>query len=383
MSQKEIDQALTENDTAAFATLLRAQGALGPARTTPGQAQFLAFFEAIDTFAYNAYTRINNPRLMGWVDQLYPPLIQTRTCHGISAAGMYVLYVYAQYTKACFRQKPEFWPADTTIVDYWLSRGGVRSADFGPHVLPSASPWNFFTGMWRPPAQPTALLDALCKEVDVLTAALQAAGKNTSTVALFISQGLGTCEVPECVVQFEQSRFDPANWTDSGTFTANLARAPLWQEQRDDMAGMLRPDALDADDYFFLLYLLLALPCGDARSRQLAQRTAGANASSQEYPNDTFANLLVYLTLMNLADPGGDFAWTNAQLQAHVATLGGLVTGADPASQTLKASLTHHGKVLRSDTSYPMHDPYCPSVGFNRRVTDTLFALDEARAALR
>ena len=30
-----------------------------------------------------------------------------------------------------------------------------------------------------------------------------------------------------------------------------------------------------------------------------------------------------------------------------------------------------------------MHDPYCPSVGFNRRVSDTLFALDEARATLK
>lgn len=383
MSQTGIDHTLTADDTAAFATLLRAQGALGPARTAPGQAQFLAFFEAIDTFAYNTYTRITNPSVKGWVDQLYPPLIQTRTCYGISAAGMYVLYVYAQFTKACFRDKPEFWPADTSIVDYWLSRGGVEKPDFGTHCLSSASPWNFFAGMWRPPAQPMAFFYALCKDVDVLNAALQTAGKSTPTVALFVSQGLGTCEKPECVIQFEQSLFDPAHWTDAGTFTANLARAPLWQEQRDDVAGMLRPDALDGDDYLFLLYLLVALSAGDARSRQLAQRIACADASSSEYPNDAFANVLVYLTLLNLADPAGDYAWTNTQLQAHVATLGGLVTGTDPASQALKAALTRHGKVLRSDTSYPMHDPYCPSIGFNRRVSDTLFALDEARATLK
>lgn len=390
VSQNGIDHTLTVDDTAAFAALLRAQGALGPARTAPGQAQFLAFFEAIDTFAYNAYTRITNPRLEGWVDQLYAPLIGTRTCYGISAAGMYVLYVYAQFTKACFRHgAPVHWPTDQTIIDYWHSRGGREPCPsfFGTHFLPSANPWNFFgtsgTGMWKPPAQPMAFLDAMSKDIDILNAALQAAGKCTSTVALFIDEGLGTCTEPECVVEFEQSRFDPAHWTDAGTFTANLARAPLWQEQRDDVTGMLRPEALDGDDYLFLLYLLVALSSGDARNRQLAQRIACADASSSEYPNDTFANLLVYLTLLNLADPAGDYAWTNTQLQAHVATLVGAVTGTDPASQALKAALTRHGKVLRSDTSYPMHDPYCPSVGFNRRVSDTLFALDEARATLK
>ena len=40
-------------------------------------------------------------------------------------------------------------------------------------------------------------------------------------------------------------------------------------------------------------------------------------------------------------------------------------------------------QVLKVDVAYPMQDPYAPSVGFNQRKTDTLFALDQARAMLR
>ena len=62
--------------------------------------------------------------------------------------------------------------------------------------------------------------------------------------------------------------------------------------------------------------------------------------------------------------------------------LEGVIPSADPASTAIKASLVQHGKVLNADAAYPMQDPYSPSVGFSQHVTDTLAALDKARAAL-
>ena len=78
----------------------------------------------------------------------------------------------------------------------------------------------------------------------------------------------------------------------------------------------------------------------------------------------------------------GNFAWTNSELQAEIVLLEGLVTSQDPASQAVHTSLTKDLAVLRTDTAYPMQDPYSPSIGFTQRMTDTLFALDKARYTL-
>ena len=375
---------LTGADSSAFCTLIQAESALGPAQQTPGQANFWAFFGAIDTFSYNAYTQITNALLKGWVDKLYPPLLQTQTNYGIDAAGMYVLYVYSEFTKASFTAA-DYEPDNTSIVDFWIDHGG-KDADFGPHYLPNATPWGWFgysgTGMWRPPAAPDNFYQALPKDVNILNAALQTAGTSTATVAFFAGYG-GTIPDPASLVQFEQSRFDPANWTNSGTFVQNLASANLWTAQSQTATALLQPPTLPADAYFFLLHLLMTLPTGASAAQQLAQQIVSASASSQEYPNDTFINQLVYLTLMYLADPLGNFAWTNAQLIAETTLLGGAITRPDPASQAIRASLARHQRVLQTDASYPLQDPYSPAIGFTQRQTDTLFALDKARQTLK
>src|SRR5215216_2699883 len=96
------DYTLTANDASAFAALLQAENALGPARAAPGQAQFWAFFAAIDAIAYDHYRFITNAQVKGWVDKLFTPLLNTKTSYGIDAAGMYVLYAYSQFTATCF-----------------------------------------------------------------------------------------------------------------------------------------------------------------------------------------------------------------------------------------------------------------------------------------
>ena len=117
--------------------------------------------------------------------------------------------------------------------------------------------------------------------------------------------------------------------------------------------------------------------------RALVGRITGAAATSPEYPNDIFINQLIYSSLLYLADPTGTYGWSNQQLQTYVSALDKIVVSPDATSATIKAGLVTHGKILYSDTAYPMQDPYSPAVGFTQRQTDTLSALDQARAALR
>ncbi len=149
------------------------------------------------------------------------------------------------------------------------------------------------------------------------------------------------------------------------------------------MTALLQQPTLAAGAYFFLLHLLIALPTGATAAQQLAEQIVSAPASSQEYPNDTFINQLVYLSLLYLADPLGQYGWDNAQLQTAVQNLAGVILATDPASTAIKASLAQHGKVLYSDSAYPMQDPYSPNIGFTQRQTDTLFALDKARQTIK
>ena len=116
--------------------------------------------------------------------------------------------------------------------------------------------------------------------------------------------------------------------------------------------------------------------------QRLAAKILTASASSPEYPNDIFANQLVYLMLITLADPLGNYSWPNAMLQSMVQPLIPAIQHDDPASVALKESLTHHLKVLVSDASYPTQDMYNPNIGFTTRQTDTLAALNRAWATL-
>jgi hypothetical protein len=373
---------LTATDAAAFTTLLQAQNWVGPSRS-PGRDQLLAFYAAVDSFSYDAYRTITNPTLQGWVGLLYPPMINTKTCYGISAAGMYALYAYAAFVQASFTQT-DYEPDNTEIVDFWIANGG-QDADFGSQGFPNAVPYGWFgfagVGMWRPPGQPATFYQALVADVLTLNAALAQAKAASGTVELF-SEYSGHCDSPAAVVQFEHTRFDPAHWTDVSAFLTNIGNSALWQQQLDAVKSLLKPDTLGGGDYFFLLHLLIGLTAGDPPSVELASQIASAPADSTEYPNDTFVNQLVYLTLLYLADPMGSFAWTTTQLEAELTGLAGAISGTDPGSVAVQTSLSRHLRVLQVDTAYPLQDPYCPSIGFPQRQSDTLFALDKARSRL-
>jgi hypothetical protein len=186
-------------------------------------------------------------------------------------------------------------------------------------------------------------------------------------------------------------------WTDGSTAAAfadqilarwadfpdvQTATAPVWAAQTDATKALLREATLTAGQYFFLLNLLLALATGDGNSQALARKIAEADAPSKEFANSNFSDQLIYLVLMDRANPLGDYAWANPQLQQFLNDISNTVTGSDLTSQAIKAALTRNLKILHSDPSYPMQDPYAPSVGLDSRLSHTLDALDAARAKL-
>lgn len=299
-----------------------------------------------------------------------------------------MLYAYAQFAGACFEPN-NGWPCQSCgqagFPTDWERRDGKWGTWDDSKGLPNSSPWNWFAtavGLWKPPGSPASFFDALNKDVNTLNVALQAAGHSTNAVGLLAGWN-GTCDNVPAVVQFQRSRFDPSSWTDSGNFVKALLATGLWQDQSGVLTDLLAPPVLTADTYFFLLHLLLALATSTSKDRQRVQQLLNATVTSSEYPNDTFINQLVYLVLMHLADPAGPFGWTNEQLLEELDLLGGVVTGTDPGAQAIQASLSSHRRVVQSDASYPMQDPYCPSIGFTVRKTDTLRALDATRQATK
>ena len=389
MSTGVDDYTLTGPDSSAFCALIQAQASVGPASPSPTQAQFWPFFAGIDSIAYDYYTSISNANVKDWIDKLFGALLQTKTCYGIDAAGMYVLYIYEQFTEVCWDSYGLYTCNNNLFPLNWQQRDAKQPTW---NILRwDAMPWSWLVGydptdpqsvVWMPPGSPDAFFNAIMQDVNVLNAAISASGGQTDTIGLWVQSG-GSCSSLSDLQQFEHSRFDPQNWTDSGQFVQNLIATAIWQQQSAAVTALLQPATLNGDAYFFLLHLLAALGTSTPSDQRLAQQIVSAVATSQEYPNDTFINQLVYSTLMYLNDPSGNFAWTNAQLQTQVDLLAGAITGPDPASQSIRTSLLQHKRVLQTDTAYPMQDPYCPAIGLPERETDTLHALDTARTGLK
>jgi hypothetical protein len=327
---------LAAGDLDPMRRLLTAQSLIGagmPPLTGPSMSTFMQAWQSLSS----AYPNIQNAVLQGYVDQLYALLTTTPTNYNQPFPALYITYWYRNWH---------------------------------PYRLQHENPWNNFLNRneyyepWPRDEYPPAWKITINS---LITAWGQTPPSN------IISQ-------TGDIWAFEDAVLGP-NWTNMNAVTSGAAA--VWALQVGTVNDLLAAGTLGAGGYFFLLHLLAGLATGDAASRTLAQRIVNATASSTEYPNDVFINQSIYSSLMYLADPVGAYGWNNQQLQACVAALENTVVSSDPVSTAIRNSLATHGKVLYSDASYPMVDPYNPAIGFNQRQTDTLYALDQARAALR
>jgi hypothetical protein len=184
------------------------------------------------------------------------------------------------------------------------------------------------------------------------------------------------------ILAFQDSRFDPRNWTDADQ-VAKLAPG-LWTVQSEQLSALTAQSSLSSDMCLYLLFLLTGL-CTSTNGKDitLVNKIANLDTSSTENPNDTFADQLVYFALMVLIDPKGTYQWSHDQLNQMLTQLLGFLPNADPASTILQKTFNQQLAVLNSTPSYPMIDPYNPSIGFPQRKADTLAALNTAWTTLK
>jgi hypothetical protein len=172
-------------------------------------------------------------------------------------------------------------------------------------------------------------------------------------------------------------------WAGANSMPAKVITA-FETKQRLKMTDLLKSiTPLTADNYFFILHLLIGLCTSIAADKALALTVVSEKADSQEYENDTFINQLLYLSLMYMGDPKGSFKFNSAMLQSILKDTLAIIKSTDDASKAIKDSIEGSIALLNSDASYPMQDLYNPSIGFNTRKADTLAALEEARIKIK
>jgi hypothetical protein len=346
-----------------------------------------AFIGGLDSLSNNVGTA-KNERIKLYYDDLFGKLLTIGTVNGFTFSQVYIMNHYAN---ACnvgdvsYRgDLNDYFPYSFGWKDCW------RNFRQGYHYTTSCDDdWNDNqrdSGGWGPPPGPPAWNAAIAAILTQWGDSPPSSYVDNTRHLYTNNFGEGTCYWASAHPNYVAEKSKVNGWLTgwpSSTQTILQTIAPVWAEQKQDFMTLLGVDTLPAEGCFFLLYLLPALMTGDAASQSLAAKTVSTPTSSPEYPNDVFVNQLVYLALMYLADPLGSFGWNNQQLQAGLRDLSSVVVRSDPASVALATSLTQHGKILYSDASYPMVDPYAPNVGISQRKTDTLFALDKTRAAIR
>ncbi|HEU5328006.1 MAG TPA: hypothetical protein VFU78_07930 [Thermomicrobiales bacterium] len=366
MSSNTTNDTLVAGELAAVRALLTFQGAYGVGVKQLATVDAGNYFGSLNSLA-GVNAQLQNPQFQGWYNQLYTLLMATNTVYHQPFPALYIVYAYTPFCDVNM-------VLNSAWKGYWSTflHGYAYTIDGNDVTI---NPWGQETWLLHLPPRPTA--PAVWKQAtdNLLTKWGDAPPANILHLG---TGGSGGFTYDAATYTFQQSVL--ANWSDFAQVA--VTTAPMWQAQQSTMTALLQQTALTADAYFFLLHLLIALPTGATSAQQLAQRIVSASATSQEYPNDTFINQLVYLAMLYLADPLGAYGWNNAQLQAVLQALEGAILASDSASAAIKGSLVQHGKVLYSDSAYPMQDPYSPNIGFTQRKSDTLFALDKARQTL-
>ena len=397
-------QQLSPAELPAVRTIISMQNMLGQGAPAFTAQSALAMMAQLDTLS-GIYPQIANALFKGWVDQLYSLLAAVNTSYNLPFPALYLAYEVSRFP---FNPYAEFVPLG------WCAPAGLflnrvtQSMTVAPNVpltvWPSAiiaggtaydvTQWGVYPAFasacvlrYHQVATGTGTYDEPGSSSRAPWAGPPAnpAGWNQTVTRQL--QAWGVTNAPAAL--FQKTTFDnyssalagllsPASWSNIEQVKSGVA--PVWQSQSTEISTLISAQTLSSASYFFFLHLLTGVVSGDQACQALAQQVVSAPCSSIEYPNDTFINQLIYASLMYMADPLGSYAWNNPQLQAWVTAMAGVVTGTDRASAAIQVSLTNHAKLLNADASYPLQDPYNPSVGFNQRVTDTLYALDQSRA---
>jgi hypothetical protein len=320
---------------------LNAASSLGPALRQIAAAPLDAshtesFFDAAEGVAAH-YSSVTDERFRSWLDAFFGAVTDTPTCYGKPVAWLAVGRAFARYAVS------------------WAS-----------HPRAGVPLWNSFITQWsRPPAPRAwrAQIDAVC------------AGEHPTEFG-------GLWGRWQEVIQNVHALLDPAKWTDASSVANRMAE--VWKRQSTALTSMRGKGVLDAADCVLLIQLLpLFAISPQAADQQAAMRIASAPVSSDENPNDTLLDQLVYFVLMHLADPRGPFALTHPTILDWCQRLNGSGPASGAFADLMNRVLDPQIKLLITDLSYPNVDPENPATPFRQRYADTLAAINRAWPALR
>jgi hypothetical protein len=324
------------------------------ARGGIGNADFLALLASTS----GAYSQLVNPQMQDWMNQLYTLTSQADAGYaGASVGGMHIVREFTSWAQGL-----------SDNYDAYEDHCGLpwQYDFFPPFVAGTSDPQLSHWVPWRPPPIPPGWASVL----------------GTVQQSWIAQRPAGL--VPGSVMTLYQlvnnQNAVMGGWTTPLALQPSMT--PLYTSQAGVVGAMLAQPSLSPDEYVFLLHVLLTLGAGPADCQTLVRTLVNTPVSTDEYPNDTFINQLVYLTLLRLADPLGGFAVNNAGLQGWLSAWIAVASSGDAATTVVRTSLANHLKVAQVDASYPMQDPYAPSVGFMQRQTNVLYALDQARAGV-
>ena len=410
--------AISPDDLAALDAVRSIAQLLGPAAPPITGDGIFRLMGAVDTLAAAA-ARVTNPLVAAAAESIFDMLATVPTNFGVGFPGMYVAYHYAIYD---FAPSVDPWAIDTPMTNdeqVWLTGTVPLSTAGGPTTAmvkmtgwsaPVSSTWNYAAptisgsddflgvgnrllfgpigctlpgfvgtraniGLWRPGW--VAPRTGSVTWIAALAAAVDKLGQDTD----LCNQVMPRTTVPAVRQTMAAEVLTPSKWTNVGQ--VQVATTPVWAAQTASVRAMLAPETLPAGAYLFLLDLLGMLGWGDGDAHRTIERIVSAPADSTIYPNTSFGDQLVYAALLALVAPTGAYDWNHDQLVEFVSTFAAALADGDPGSSALRASVEAQAHVLRSDDAYPSQDPNVPNVGFDERMTDTLFALDKARRSLR
>lgn len=343
------DSTLTSADLTAFANIVGMQGDVGA--TTLTKAGLADFSQRLYWCSFN-YQTISNTSLQNYLDVFYQGLSTTTTNWGAPVPALLVAYMWGNF---CQNGDWGSYYDETGSGITWQNR--CAYGNFACST-PSA-PAN-----WQSAIQ-SALTTAPCSAYP------------PSTMVWFPASSDEAFENRYNIVNYEYGLFDPAKWTDVNLVAQNTSA--LWTAQSSDLATLTQTTPLTDQQCLYLLHLLTGL-CTSPSAKDLAlvNTIATLNTNSIENPNDIFIDQLTYFALMVWVDPKGAYQWTHDQLASTLAILAAATPNQDPGSVVLKKTFAQQTAVLNSSSSYPMVDPYNPSIGFPQRKTDTLAALNNA-----
>src|SRR5262245_58571389 len=298
------DDRLTPGDIAVFPILIRIQNDIGPGVTPLTQAGVLDFMAQLDVLAKQFYPQIHNAHVKAWVDGIFTPLISTLTVYQCSVTGLYILSAWGR------------WLADKPLL---ISETQYFIAFLSFELAPSGNGQS-----WKPETP-----GYWCDAVDSVFWGW--GGDGTRVEALFWN---GPWRTIEEQLGYIEGRFAPSQWTDVGAVSEIVGKV-VGPAQSTAVHALLTDGVLSLDAALLLPWLLLFMVTFSGTADQrLAGKILSASTSSPEYPNDIFANQLIYYMLMTLADPKGNFAWPNETLQRTLQSLIAVIRRDDPASVT-------------------------------------------------